>query len=135
MAAARSLRSQLPFAFACAVLLALSIPGVEIARAQDDLAPSADELFSLKRSARASPLQPDASSSSCAAPDPAVQQAQIAAQRERIRQLAELVKASGDGEAVVLNGRGYGYQAGPDMAAELQRVYTEAARHQAQQQR
>ena len=111
--------SKLAGAFALAALFALSGPGVVVAHAESDLAPSASELFGGNARRLSLPTG--------AACDPAAVE-QARAQRQQIgAQIAELMlRDDGDGPGRALrNGYGYALQRNPIL--ELERVQREAA--------
>lgn len=120
----------LPVAAGFAALLALSLPGVEIARADDGIAPPADKLFSLGNG-------PDKPSppSACAPPDPAQAQAEQQRQAEIAARIEALMQEQGGGEWQVLNGQGYGYTTHRSPLSEVAAIREEAARARAAEQK
>lgn len=111
---------RLPAVAAFAALLALSLPGVEVARAGEDLAPSADQLFSLSGGGGA-----PSPASTCRPMD----SAQLRAAEQRQAALAARVAALMNGPAggEVMNSRGYNYPAQRNLLADTARVQLEAA--------
>lgn len=97
---------------AVAAMLLLASPGVQVVRAETPTnAPAA--------------AAPSADGPMCSVPDPQVTAARRAAMAD---QVAARLRAELGGEgAQPLNGRGYGYGSGPNVALELQRIEAEAA--------
>lgn len=116
----RTWLDRLPAAAALASLLALSLPGVEVARAGEDLAPSADELFSLKGEAAA-----PARSSACRPMDPAQQRAAAERQAEIAARMAALVNAPSGNP---LSGRARNYATQRNPLIEMAQIQAEAER-------
>jgi hypothetical protein len=109
-------------------LAALSLPGVQAARADTDLVPPVAQLFSWD-AASAPPAQ--AGPASCAANQLAVTQQADLRRREAMARIAAVVKAEPGGSAEPLNGRGYAYPVQRDPNAELRQVVQEAQRQRA----
>ena len=118
--ASSTLSDRVLFGLAFALLLALSLPGIEVRAEGDGAAPPARELLGLDAKSVNAPTQAGAS---CAAQDPSALMAQYARQQEVMRQLA---LADGPGELKPMNGRGYGYVRQGDPALELLRLQAEA---------
>lgn len=127
-------------ALAMGVLLALSMPGIQVAQAQAaevaDIAPSADQLFGLApasaKAAGSASIQGascavGASSSGSGSPLPAI------APSDAFHVMAQLADLGGEGR--MLNGRGYNYPSGLTPWHRLQRIQLEAARQEAAAQR
>ena len=114
--------------FAIGGLAALSLPGVQAARADTDLVPPVAQLFSWD-AASAPPSQ--AGPASCAGNQAAVTQQADLRRREAMARIAAVVRAEPGGSAEALNGRGYAYPVQRDPSAELRRVVLEAQRQRA----
>ena len=113
-------RSRLALALALVALFAFSGPGVVVAHADSDLAPSADQLFG-GVGARSVPLPAGAGCEPGSLERAQQQRQQIGAR------IAELMKADGDDPGRALR-NGHGYAADRDPMFELRRVEAEAAR-------
>ncbi len=112
---------KLAVAFALVALFAFSGPGVVVAHAESDLAPSARELFSGNAARQVS--LPVAAACDPASLEQAQQRRQVIAAR-----LAELMlRDDGDGPGRALP-NGYGYAAPRNVMLELERIQREAAR-------
>ena len=121
-----ALARRAPVALAFAVLVGLSLPGIQVRAADDGIAPKASDLLRLNPQAAEEPAP---AGDACAPADPAVQAQQIAAQREAMRRLAEqMAAAEASGDFKVLDGRGVGYHMDPNPALDLMRVRIEAER-------
>src|SRR5574341_919510 len=108
---------------ALGALAALSLPGVEAARAETDLLPPARQLFAWN-AASAQPAGPR----SCAENQTAAMQVADLRRRAALARLAALLQAEPGGTAEPLNGRGYAYPVVRDPSLELRRVELEAQR-------
>jgi hypothetical protein len=110
--------------FLVGALAALSLPGVEAARAEADLLPPVAQLFAFDA---ASPPQRHAAPSAVCGADPnlALRRAD-ADRRAAMARIAALMAAGSDAE--VLNGRGYAYPVRRDPSVELVRIQQEARR-------
>lgn len=137
-----SIKASLPFvtrAFAMGVLLALSLPGVQVARAETphvaDIAPSADQLFGLG----ALPAKGAAATftagqgASCSVGASSGSGLPSITPTDAFHVMAQLADLGGEGR--MLNGRGYNYPSGLTPWHRLQRVQLEAARQEAAGQR
>jgi len=108
------------------VLAALSLPGVEGARAEADLVPPVAQLFSWD-AASAQPAGP----ASCAANQAAALPLAELRRQAALARIAAVMKAEPGVAAEPLNGRGYAYPVQRDPNAELRRVVLEAQRQRA----
>lgn len=115
----RPSHSRLAAALALAALFAFSGPGVGVAHAERDLAPSADELFGARRTSVSGPA---------VACDPARAQAAAVSRRQAAARLTQLMKGDGSGRAL-RNGHGYEVQRSP--LVQLRRIEAEAAAQRA----
>ena len=109
-----------------ALVLALSWPGIEV-HAESGIAPSARELTGLN--AAPPTLAPPVAQqgASCAASDPELVAGEMNHQREALQRMAQAMEATtGEGEAIALDGRGYGYFPERNPAVELARLQREA---------
>jgi hypothetical protein len=113
-------------ALAIGALAALSLPGVEAARAEVDLLPPAMQLFAYD--AKAPAPAPRRAAASCAAGELKSMRMADASRAAAMARINQLVAAGPPGEVEVLNGRGYGYAAPRDPALELLRIQQEAKR-------
>ena len=114
--------------FALGGLAALSLPGVQAARAGTDLVPPVAQLFAWD----AEPTRPaQAGPASCAANQAAVTQLADLRRQQALARIAAVVKDEPGGPAEVLNGRGYAYPVLRDPNAELRQVVAEAQRQRA----
>jgi hypothetical protein len=137
-----TIKASLPVAtraFAMGVLLALSLPGVQVAQAQSaevaDIAPSADQLFGLGAApAKGAPatLTGD-QGASCRVGAPSGSALPSIAPTDAFHVMAQLADLGGEGR--MLNGRGYNYPSGLTQWHRLQRIQLEAARQEAAAQR
>ena len=118
--ASLTLSDRVLFGLAFALLLALSLPGVEVRAEDGGAAPPARELLGLDAKSVNALTQAGAS---CAAQDPSALIAQYARQQDVMRRVAQ---AAGPGELKAMNGRGYGYVREGDPALELLRLQMEA---------
>ena len=107
-------------------LAALSLPGVEAARAETDLLPPVAQLFSWD-AASTRPAGP----ASCAANQAAALPLAELRRQAALARIAALVKAEPGSAAQPLNGRGYAYPVQRDPNAELRGVVVEAQRQRA----
>ena len=122
--ASPTLMDRVFFGLAFALLLALSLPGIEV-RAESDLAPSSRELLSLEAKQVPAPM---VQGDSCAGSDPALVAKQYADQRDAMQRLAQAMMAADEGDQfLVLDGRGYGYFPERNPAIDLARLQREAA--------
>jgi hypothetical protein len=94
-------------------MLLLASPGVQVVRAETP----ADAPRAAATSTADGPM--------CSVPDPQVTAARRAAVANQVA--ARLRAELGGEDAQPLNGRGYGYGSGPNVALELQRIEAEAA--------
>lgn len=117
----------LPAAAALAALLVLSLPGVEVARAGEDIAPSADELFRLSAGG-----PPQAPQGACRPMDPDQLRAAERQRAEINARMAALLDGPAGGE--VLNGRGRNYKTQRSPLTEMAQIQAEAARAREPQQ-
>ena len=108
------------------VLAAVSLPGVQAARADSDLVPPVSKLFAWN-AAPAGPAGP----ATCAANQAAALPMAEARRRAALARIAALVQAEPGGAAQPLDGRGYAYPVQRDPNAELRRVVQEAQRQRA----
>jgi hypothetical protein len=106
------------------LVLALSIPGLRVAHAETDLAPSADQLLGLQGPPPAAPA-----GQAC---EPRVVRAGPADRNQAMQRLAELMASHGEGQA--LNNRGIHYPQARSQWLEMQRIHMEARRLRADQQ-
>lgn len=106
------------------LLLALSIPGLQVARAETDLAPSADELLGMGAQTSA-----PAASQAC---EPRVSRPGPADRNLAMQRLAALMASHGEGQP--LNNRGIQYPQVRSQWIEMQRIQLEARRDRAEQQ-
>lgn len=120
-----ALRDHLLFAAAFALLLALSLSGVE-ARAEGDLAPRARDLTALGDAPPLIAPPGGTTGDSCAAADPDLVGREYEARRAMLQRLAQATAAEGEGEIRVLDGRGYGYFPERNGAVDLARLQREA---------
>ena len=125
-------RSALPVRAALRVvcigaLAALSLPGVQAARAEADLVPPAKQLFAFDAPVLA-PLPKQAAPTACGAGQVTAMRMADARREAAMARIAELVGAGPGGDAEVLNGRGYAYPVRRDPNVELLRVQREAER-------
>jgi hypothetical protein len=104
-------------------LAALSLPGVQAARADTDLVPPVARLFSWNAAAA-----PPAGPASCAANQAAVTQLAELRRQAAMARIAAVVRAEPGGSAEPLNGRGYAYPVQRDPNEELRQVVLEAQR-------
>ena len=111
-------------------LAALSLPGVQAARADTDLVPPVAQLFSWD--AAAAPPPSPAGPANCGANQAAVTQQADQRRRQAMARIAAVVEAEPGGPTEPLNGRGYAYPVQRDPNAELRRVVLEAQRQRAQ---
>jgi hypothetical protein len=126
--ASSTLTDRVLFGLAFALLLALSLPGVEAHADNEGAAPSARELLSLDPKPVAAPPGLSAQGDSCAASDPALVAKEYGGQREAMQRLAQAMLAGDEGgEFKVLDGRGYGYFPERNAAIDLARLQREAA--------
>jgi len=109
-------------------LAALSLPGVQAARADTDLVPPVAQLFSWD--AAAAPPSP-AGPANCGANQAAVTQQADQRRRQAMARIAAVVETEPGGPAQPLNGRGYAYPVQRDPNAELRQVVLEAQRQRA----
>lgn len=123
MQARATLLDHLLFGAAFALALALAWPGVEV-NAESGIAPSSRELTRLDAAPAAA--APPATGESCAASDPALVAKEYDAQRAMMQRLAQAVREQEGGDAIALDGRGYGYFPERNPAIELARLQREA---------
>jgi hypothetical protein len=109
-------------------LAALSLPGVEAARAEADLVPPVSELFAWNSPVRA---EHAAGPASCAERNEAAAYAKEGRQHAALARIAAHLQAQPGGDFEVLNGRGYHYPTGRDAARELRILEHEAQRQRA----
>lgn len=109
-------------------LAALSLPGVQAARAEADLVPPVSELFAWNSPRHAAPA---AGPASCAERGEAVLNAREGRQQAALARIAAQLKAQPGGDFEVLDGRGYRYPTGRDAARELRILELEAQRQRA----
>jgi hypothetical protein len=107
-------------------LAALSLPGVEAARAEADLVPPVAQLFSWNAASTRA-----AGPASCGANQAAALPLAELRRQAALARIAALVGAEPGGSAQPLNGRGYAYPVQRDPNAELRRVVMEAQRQRA----
>ena len=107
-------------------LAALSLPGVQAARADTDLVPPVARFFSWNAAA-----VPPAGPASCAANQAAVTQLAELRRQAAMARIAAVVGAEPGGSAEPLNGRGYAYPVQRDPNEELRQVVLEAQRQRA----
>ena len=120
---ARSTAMTVAGVLALAGMLALSSPGVRVARAGDGSAASG-----------ASPAQVSSgeASGSCKVGDAPKRQVDQSAVSARIAERLRAEMASSDEKPIVLNGRGYNYRTARDLQRELKILEADAARQQQQ---
>jgi hypothetical protein len=114
------------FGLGFALVLALSWPGIEV-HADPGIAPSSRELTGLN--AAPPTLAPPVAQQgeSCAASDPELVAGEMNQQREALGRMAQAMEATtGEGGAIALDGRGYGYFPERNPAVELARLQREA---------
>jgi hypothetical protein len=109
-------------------LAALSLPGVDAARAEADLVPPVSELFAWNSPVR---VEPAAGPASCAVKNEAVLHAREGRHHAALARITAHLQAQPGGDFEVLDGRGYRYPTGRDAARELRILELEAQRQRA----